>query len=282
MCCSGRHAPLPALRPASRSATRGSASPPAGSHDGKQERHQALTRLFDYYLHSAATAMAVLRPAERTTLDAVRLVGAQAAIVPGPIGSPAAALAWLDGERACLLDAVEYMVENGWPGHVGRMADVLLWYLDGRGHYAEAVILHDYGRRAARQVADRAAEARALIGLGVVAIRQGRYQDGTSHFQRALDLYRAQGDSAGAVLPLGNLGIVALRQGRYPQAADHLQQKARRHWQAALAIFTDLGIPVDRVPGHLLAQRPDQNIAALTLTLGEPAHSSCRAGPARR
>ena len=243
---------------------RGYARELAGSHDGEQERYRALTRLFDYYLHSAATAMAVLRPAERTALDAVRLVEAQAAIVPAPIGSPAAALTWLDAERACLLSAVEYMTENGWPGHASRMANVLLSYLDGRGHYPEAVILHGHGRRAARQIADRAAEARALIGLAVVALRQGRYQDGTSHYQQALvlfrqagdtsgvaragcglgiihrlqgrypqavsrlqqalDLYRAQGDSAGSVLPLGNLGLVALRQGRYPQAADHLQQ----------------------------------------------------------
>jgi tetratricopeptide (TPR) repeat protein/transcriptional regulator with XRE-family HTH domain len=245
---------------------RGYARELADSHDGEQERQRALTRLFDYYLHSAATAMAVLRPAERMAIDAARPPGARAAIAPGPIASPAAALTWLDTERACLLDAVEYMAENGWPGQASRMANVLLYYLDGRGHYPEAVILHGHGRRAARKIADRTAEARALIGLGVVAIRQGRYQDATSHYQQALalfrqvgdasgvaragcglgiihrlqgrypqavrrlqqalDLCRAQDDSAGAVLPLGNLGIVALRQGRYPQAADHLQQAA--------------------------------------------------------
>jgi tetratricopeptide (TPR) repeat protein/transcriptional regulator with XRE-family HTH domain len=254
--CAGRYAMHDLLR--------GYACELAASHDGEQERRRALTRLFDYYLQTAATAMAVLRPAERTTLDAARPVEAQAAIVPGPIDSPAEALTWLDAERACLLDAVEYAVENGWPGHASRMANVLLWYLDGRGYFPEAVIVHGHGRRAARQLADRAAEARALMALGVVAIRQGRYQDGTSHYQQALalsrqagdtsgvaragcglgiihriqgrypqaisrlqqalDLYRAQGDSAGAVLPLGNLGIVAQRQGRYPQAADHLQQ----------------------------------------------------------
>jgi tetratricopeptide (TPR) repeat protein len=236
----------------------------SASHDDERQRHLALTRLFDYYLHTAATAMAVLRPAERTPLDAVRPAEAQAAITPGPIGSPAEALTWLDAERACLLSAVEYMTENGWAGHAIRMANVLLWYLDGRGHYPEAVILHGHARRAARKIADRAAEASALIGLGVVAIRQGRYQDATEHYQealalsgqagdisgvaragcglgivhrlqgrypqavsqlqQALELYRTQGDTAGAARPLGNLGIVAVRQGRYPQAAGHLQQ----------------------------------------------------------
>ena len=194
---------------------RGYARELAGSHDGEQERHCALSRLFDYYLHSAAMAMAVLRPAERTALDAARLVEAQAAIVPGPICSPAAALTWLDAERACLLSAVEYMAENGWPGHASRMANVLLWYLDGRGHYPEAVILHGHGRRAARKIADRAAEARALIGLGVVAIRQGRYQDGTSHYQQALALFRQAGDTSGVAWARCGLGIIHRLQGRY-------------------------------------------------------------------
>jgi tetratricopeptide (TPR) repeat protein len=238
---------------------RGYARELADRHDGAQGRHQALTRLFDYYLHSAAAAMAVLRPAERTALDAMAEAEAQTAI-----NSPGAALTYLDTERTSLHAAVEYMAENGWPGHASRMADVLMWYLDGRGYYPEAVILHGYGRRAARKIADCAAEARALLGLALVALRQGRYQDGAryyqqalalsrqagdtggvaraacglgivhrvqgrypqavSHLQQALDLYRAQGDAAGAALPLGNLGLVAMRQGRYPEAADHLQQ----------------------------------------------------------
>ena len=112
------------------------------------ERHEALTRLFDYYLHTAAAAMAVLRPAEPMTLGAVGPIHAHAAIVPVQIGSPAAALTWLDTERSGLLSAAQYMADNGWPGHASRMADVLLYYLDGRGHYPEAVALHGHGRRA--------------------------------------------------------------------------------------------------------------------------------------
>ena len=251
---------------------RGYARELAGSHHGEQQRHRALTRLFDYYLHTAAAAMGVVHPAGHTVLGAPRLAArgrrpqadAVAAIVPRLIRSPAAAMAWLDAERPGLLAAVGYMAENGWPRQANRLADALMWYLDARGHFPDAITLHSHGRQAARTIADRAAEARALLGLGVVSIRQGRYQDGTGHFQQALDLFRqagdtggvaralcglgnidrlqgrypqaagllqqaldlsrAAGDSAGAVLPLGNLGLVALRQGRRQQAADHLQQ----------------------------------------------------------
>jgi tetratricopeptide (TPR) repeat protein len=241
---------------------RGYARELAGSQDGGEERHRALTRLFDYYLESAGAATSVLRPAARAVLDA----GRPARIIPAFTGGPAAALTWLDAERACLLSAAGFMAENGWPGHASRMATALSGYLDAGGHYPEAVILHGHGRRAARTIANPVAEARALISLAIVAIRQGRYRDGTSHYQQALalsrqagdgsgvarawyglgvidrlqgrypqavsrlqqalDLYRAEGDSASAVLPLGNLGIVALRQGRYRQAADDLRQAA--------------------------------------------------------
>jgi hypothetical protein len=38
--------------------------------------------------------------------------------------------------------------------------------------------------------------------------------------------------------------------------------QARQHWQEALAIFTDIGIPAGHVPEHLLTQRPGADIAS--------------------
>ena len=116
------------------------------------------------------------------------------------------------------------MAENGWPRQANRLADALMWYLDAGGHFPEAITLHSHGRQAAHTIADGAAEARALLGLGVVSIRQGRYQDGTGHFQQALDLFRQAGDTGGAARALCGLGNIDRLQGRYPQATGLLQQ----------------------------------------------------------
>ncbi|HTZ26137.1 MAG TPA: tetratricopeptide repeat protein [Streptosporangiaceae bacterium] len=179
---------------------RGYARELAETWDGEQERRQALTRLFDHYLHAAAAIGAGL-PAEH-----------------------AAAVAWLDAERANLLAVAGYMADNGWPAQVGRLADTLMWHLDAGGHYPEAVALHTHGRWAARRAADRAAEARALSALGRVSIRQGRYQDGAGHFQQALELSRQAADTGGEANALSGLGVVDRHQGRYEQAATRLQR----------------------------------------------------------
>jgi tetratricopeptide (TPR) repeat protein/transcriptional regulator with XRE-family HTH domain len=200
---------------------RGYARELAASHDGEQERQQALTRLFDYYLHTAALAVGALFPAEHNCRPLARTPGTP---VPPLTDSPAAAMAWLDAERPGLLAAAGYMTENGCPGQASRLADTLLWYLDAGGHHPEAVTLHRRGRCAAQDIADRAAEGRALIGLGVAGIRQGRYPEGAGHFQQALELFGQAGDTSGAGQALCGLGVIDRLQGRYQQAASRLQQ----------------------------------------------------------
>ena len=87
---------------------RGYARELAGSHHGEQERHRALTRLFDYYLHTVAAAISVVHPAGHTALGAPRLAArgrqqadAVAAIVPRLIRSPAARVGWTPNGLAC-------------------------------------------------------------------------------------------------------------------------------------------------------------------------------------
>jgi len=200
---------------------RGYARELAVTRDGAHDRRRALTRLFDYYLHTAGLATGVLLPAGRNPQPPARMPGTP---VPPLTAGPAAALAWLDAERPDLLAAARYMTENGWSGHASRLAGTLLWYLDAGGHYPDAVTLHNHGRCAAHDVADRAAEGRALVGLGVVGLRQGRYQDGASHFERALELFGQVGDTSGAGQALCGLGVIDRLQGRYQQAASRLQQ----------------------------------------------------------
>jgi DNA-binding SARP family transcriptional activator/tetratricopeptide (TPR) repeat protein len=188
--------------------------------DTGQERRAALTGLFDHYLHTAATAMDSLVPAER---DRRPRIPPPAAPTP-PLPDPDTARAWLDAQRATLTAVVTYTAEHGWPGHATRLATTVARYLDYGGHYPEAISIHTHARHAARDSGDRAAEATALSNLGVVDWWQGRYQQATGHYQQALTLYRATGDQAGQAIVLGNLGVVDLSQGRYQQATDHYQQ----------------------------------------------------------
>jgi tetratricopeptide (TPR) repeat protein len=202
----------------------------AAQHDPEPERRAALTRLFDYYLYTAAEAMDALVPAEHHG----RARFARPATPTPPVtDQPARARAWLDVERVTLITVAAYTADQGWPSYTIQLAVTLFRYLEGGGHYPETVAICGHARRAARQSGDRAAEATAVNNLSVVDLRQGRYQQATSQLTQALALYRETGDQTGQARALGNLGLVDYQHGRYQQATSHHQQ--------ALALYRQVG-----------------------------------------
>jgi tetratricopeptide (TPR) repeat protein len=247
---------------------RGYARELAAADEGEDTR-AALTRLHDYYLHTAAAAMDTAFPAERQRHPPIR-----PAATPGPaITDEAAARAWLDAERPSLAAAAEHAAGRGWPRQAIQVSGILFRYLDVGAHYPEADTIHGCARQAARDLGDRVAEANALNRLGSLATRQRRYEQAvsyfeqslarnrdhddtagrayahtdlgfvlflqgfcrqaTEHLEQALALYRADDDQTGEASVLAKLGFVNLRQGRYPQAADYLHQ--------SLTLYRDAG-----------------------------------------
>ncbi len=171
--------------------------------------------------HAAATARDALSPAERRQRPSISPAG-----LPTPsVADPAAAIAWLDAERPNLVAVCTHTAAHGWPGHTMRLATTLFRYLDSGAHFPDALSVHTDARNAASQMGDRAAEAYALANLGVVHMRQGRYEQAAEHYQGALGLFRETDDRVGEARTLTHLGLVNWRQGRYQQAAE-------RHGQA--------------------------------------------------
>ncbi len=201
----------------------------AKSQDSEADRRTALTRLFDYYLAAAATAMDALSPAERRQRP-----GISPADSPTPsVADPSAALAWLDAERPNLVAVCTHTAAHGWPGHTIRLATTLFRYLDTRAHFPDALSIHTDARNAASQTGDRAAEAYALTNLGVVHLRQGRYEQAAEHYREALPLFREAGDRSGEARTLTHLGLVNWRQGRYELAAERHRQALTRYRETA-------------------------------------------------
>ena len=169
----------------------------------------ALTRMFDYYLHTAATAMDTAFPAERHHHPPI-----PPAATTGPaIMDADAARAWLEAERPSLVAAAGHMAGHGWPGHATRLSAILFRYLDVGGHYPDAVTIHGSARRAARETGDRVAEAHALNRLGAVAVRQRRYEEAVSCHQQALARNRGPGGQHAQAFSHSNLGFVLFLQG---------------------------------------------------------------------
>jgi DNA-binding SARP family transcriptional activator/tetratricopeptide (TPR) repeat protein len=204
----------------------------SAGQESSQQRRAALTRLLDFYLHTAAMAMDTLSPADQHRRPRVL---APVAAAP-PVSEPDAARAWLDAQRTTLIAAAAYAAENGWPGHAIRLAGVLWRYLATGTHLPEAITLLTWARRAAAASGDRAAEAEALTNLGITDARVGRFQPAAGRFQQALAFYGGIGDDAGRARALQNLGIVLIQEGRYADAVGYVRE--------ALALYREVG---DRV-----------------------------------
>ena len=200
----------------------------AANLETEEEQRAALTRLFDHYLHTAATATDILFPAAPHRRPGIPR---PATPVP-PLTDPATARGWLDSERATLV-AVAGHTAHGWPGHTARLATALSLYLRHGGHFPEALTVFGHALGAAHCTGDRAAEATALSMIGSVDRMLSRLQQAADRHRQALALFRAIGDWAGQAQALSSLGLDETDLGRYEQAA--------RHQKEAAAIFRDLG-----------------------------------------
>jgi tetratricopeptide (TPR) repeat protein len=199
----------------------------ASDEDPPPERRAALTRLFDYYLATSATAMDTLYPAETH-----RRPGIPPPDTPIPVLSdPDTARAWLDTERPTLVAVTAHTATHGWPTHTTRLSTTLFRYLAG-GHFTDALAVHSHAHQAARHATDPTAQAHALTNLGATHLQLGRYRPAADHLEQALTLFRQAGDPVGQARAQGNLGAVEARLGRYGPAADHYEQALTLYQQA--------------------------------------------------
>jgi tetratricopeptide (TPR) repeat protein len=241
----------------------------AHDEDRPPVRRAALTRLFDHYLATTATAMNTLYPA-----DAHRRPRIAPAATPAPdLTDPDTAVAWLDTDRPTLVAVAAHTAVHGWPSHTTRLSGTLFRYLDG-GHHTDALTVHGHAHHAARHTGDPTGQAQALTNLGLVHWRLGRYGSAAEHFQQTLDLFRLAGDPVGQARALGNLGIVETTQGRYRTATGHHEQALTLYRQAGdrtgeATTLTNLGVVEVRLGRYQSAADHHQQALTLCRQLGD-------------
>jgi tetratricopeptide (TPR) repeat protein/transcriptional regulator with XRE-family HTH domain len=190
----------------------------------------AAGRLLDYYAHTAAEAGRHI--ATWNTVTVRPLPGARPTVAP-PLSTAGEASAWLEAERANLHAAAGYATASGRPGHAIAIPAAISGFLFARGHWDQAVGLHQAALATAGQAGDRAGQADALNELGILHRVTGAHPAAAASHQHALELYRGLGDRLGQASALDNLGRVQTETSEYPAAAASHQQ--------ALALYRDLG-----------------------------------------
>ncbi|NEC66207.1 BTAD domain-containing putative transcriptional regulator [Streptomyces sp. SID9727] len=223
------------------------------------EREEALSRLLDFYLATAAGVYALERPGDRLVDHLER--PEHAGLV---FEDRNPALDWLYAEAGPLLSCVR---QSSAPGTLPRAVDLLWSALDlgesganSKQYETTALAVLD----AAREAGDRRTEVRALVtladvhhttgrfdqakdeaeqvmglvettadplpgcwapnALGIMALYQSRHDDGEKYLSLAIDRFRRIGDLPGEASALCNLSRIHLATGRTASAVSLAQQ----------------------------------------------------------
>ena len=249
----------------------------ARDHEPSPARRAAITRVLDFYLHTAARAAHLIRPAEH-----IRLAGAPPAHAPGLHGREAAKR-WLETEQPCLVAAVRLAAKEDLPAHAWQLTRCLRAYLrlHGYSHDRDWVGTHEAALAAATAAQDRVGEAHARTDLAAAYLHHGRGADAREQFLRAIDLHREHGERDLEAGALTALGVLCHRAGEFPEALrlfrtarprcagdPGLESALAAGLGATLAVLGRLDEAVDRYRQALVLARqagdPDGECGALT------------------
>ncbi|GAA1999342.1 AfsR/SARP family transcriptional regulator [Catenulispora subtropica] len=191
-------------------------------------RRAAMERLLDFYVLIVDDAEELIRPHR---LD-------RAERPPGDSGAHrfddrAAALAWLDAERAGLAPLVRAAGEYGLDHQGWQIARYLWGFFEARRLWADWIACYELALPCARRAGDRLAEARILVGLGVCRHDLREYAEAVGHYRRALGLMREIGFRSGEAGVLTNLGNSYRRLGEVAESISCQEQ--------SLEIFRESG-----------------------------------------
>ena len=229
------------------------------------EREAALSRVLEWYLHTADAAQSWVNPAEdRLTLAPV---ADDVSLLTFPDYD--AAVDWAEREHDNLLQAVRTAADAGqerlawqlstvlwnaqfpsvsgasWPpvGHIGLEAAERLGERAAQGalhtylgiaytrvnRLAESLESHEHALTIRRDLGDRLGEARSLNLIGLNHLRTRRLDTAAHHFEQAISAFQEQAATHWAATALSNLATTHYRAGRLPEAATVIDEALAAH-----------------------------------------------------
>jgi DNA-binding SARP family transcriptional activator/tetratricopeptide (TPR) repeat protein len=193
------------------------ASELAHARETERDRHAAIHRVLDHYLHTAHHAAEAMEP----FLHAITVPPPQPGTAALALATSEAALAWFTGEHATLLAAVRLAARAGLSDHAWRTAWMLSTYLLRRGYWEDQATACRAALEAARAAGDLTGQAHMLHRLAAGCAKLGRAEDSRPLFAEALRLFEATGDHASQAVIHGTLGWMAQRDERPADSLGH-------------------------------------------------------------
>ena len=217
--------------------------------DSAADRRAALSRMIDYYLHTAYAADRLIAP----TRDEIPLPLAppNPSVAPTPLATQAEAVTWLISELTTLRAILRLETDASLDVRIWQLVFSLYTIFKRQGLWHDLSVAGQRALRAAERLRHDRAQATAHYFLALADTLLGPHTTADEHGRRALALYRRSGDLVGQANTHNNLGMLAEQRGRPIDALQHAQQ--------ALALF--------RAAGHRLGEAKALNAVGWCHTL---------------
>lgn len=230
--------------------------------DRATDRDAALTRLFDYYVATAAQATEIMLPQQS---EYGALTPTTSRDMPALIARPDA-VGWLDAERANLVAVAELAADRGAARYTTALSTVLWRYLDDGLYLDDSHRLHTSALAMARAEGDRATEGIALRGLGLGHHRADRYEQAAQHLTQAVTLHEQVSDRLLLATSLNFLAGTHFMLGSSQDALDEVQRAIRLYDEVGAEALrgnalSNLGLVYERLGRH------DEAFSCLTAAL---------------
>jgi tetratricopeptide (TPR) repeat protein/transcriptional regulator with XRE-family HTH domain len=201
----------------------------AHARDPEPDRHAAVHRLLDHYLHTGDSAARLLQ----ATREPITLLPPQPGTVPEQLTDLQEATAWFIAEHRVLLAAIDYAGHAGFDDYPGQLAWTLADFLDRRGQWHDLAASQRAGLVAAIKLGDPYAQARAHRNLARANQWLRRYEDAGDHLRQAIELADRAGDKVGQGHAHLELGVICDRRSDYVAGL--------RHTQCAYELYREAG-----------------------------------------
>lgn len=222
----------------------------AATTDTDAERHEAVARVLDHYLHTAYSGALTLNRAR----PRFPLAPPRSGVTPETVADLDDALAWFSAERQVLLTAITQAEVLGFYRHAWQLPWALALFFDRMGYWHDLEASEHTAIAAAQRLGDRAGQAYACRDLGWARFHLGAFTDALACFRQALEMHIQIGDRPGAARDHHDIAAAADRLGSFGEALDNAQE--------SLALFEaeddDAGVAkASNVVGYLHVQMGD-------------------------
>lgn len=183
------------------------------------DSYEAISRVLTWYLFAAYEAGRLISPAQLS----LRLDGNGKPPDVPVFSSDDQAFAWLSGEHANLMGAVECASTLGLPHLAWQLPSVLKPYFEHASLTDDWISAGKIALAGARDCNDGLGEATAQSVLALGYAKSMNLQAAIQHFERGLQLRRICGDRTGESRALNDLGLSYMHLHEYQRAAEYLQ-----------------------------------------------------------